>query len=58
MLDNADNYTWHIVQLDYGEYLIKWWADQNKVWTYDKESDSIVLKDYSEGDLNQIWLLD
>lgn len=58
ILDNRDYYTWKIVQLEQGWYVIKSWADGNKVWTYDEDNKCVRLTDYSEGNPNQIWLLD
>lgn len=46
-----------VVERSNGGYLIRWFANQNKVWTWDRDAQTIRLLDYAEGDLNQIWEL-
>lgn len=55
MLNDVDKFTWNIEQESYGNYVIRCWDDQNKVWTYNENTKEIELKDYTRGDNNQIW---
>ncbi|SEG15807.1 hypothetical protein SAMN02910276_02018 [Butyrivibrio sp. Su6] len=54
MLGDEDLYHWRITK-ENGGYVIRWWYDQNKVWTYDKSFGKVILTDYDAGNLFQVW---
>ena len=53
-IDNSDLYSWRILR-ESGGYVIKWWYDQNLVWTFDENNGTVYLSNFERGNKNQIW---
>lgn len=51
---SPEHFHWVLRKTD-GGFIIKWFDEQNKVWTFDENTGIILLKDYKEGNANQIW---
>ena len=56
LIEEDSDCHWIIYKENSG-YLIKLYSNQNMVWTYDNDSNIVVLKPYEEGNMNQIWKL-
>ncbi|WP_103869407.1 hypothetical protein [Butyrivibrio sp. Su6] len=55
--NDENRYHWRITTVDDG-YIIRWWDDQNKVWTLNPENGEIYLSDYDKDNMNQRWRIE